>query len=145
GDGKTDLVFNTDNGLADEMLAGSGGSFGAATSLALPSGHLAIGVPTVDYNSDGKTDPVVEVGNTNQEEFGTYPFVSVDLLTGNGSGGFSNTATIQTTGQPDTDTIGLVAGDFQGSGAGLEVAVPITNGGGLQAGLDVIPLSSSGT
>jgi hypothetical protein len=81
GDGKTDVAFTTDNGLADEMLATSGGSMSSATSLTLPSGHLAIGVTTLDYNADGKTDLVVEADNTNVEEFG-FPFVILDLLTG---------------------------------------------------------------
>ena len=68
GDGKTDLAFTTDNGLLDVMLATSGGSMSSATSLTLPSGHLAIGVTTVDYNDDGDTDLVVEAENTNVEE-----------------------------------------------------------------------------
>ena len=57
GDGKTDLAFTTDDGLADVMLATSGGSISSATSLSLPSGHLAIGVTTVDYNDDGEHRP----------------------------------------------------------------------------------------
>ena len=129
GGGKTDLAFTTDDGLLDVMLATSGGSMSSATSLTLPSGHLAIGVTTLDYNDDGDTDLVVEVKNTNVEESGVA-FVGLDLLTGNGSGGFSDTSTYQTVGQPDYDTLGLVAGDFQGSSMGLEVAVPVTNGGG---------------
>ena len=52
--------------------------------------------------------------------------MSLDLFTGNGSGGFSDTSTYQTVGQADADTIGLVAGDFQGSTMGLEIAVPVT-------------------
>jgi RHS repeat-associated protein len=143
GDGKTDLVFTTDNSLVDEMLATSGGSMSAATSLPLPTGHLAIGVTTVDYNANGKTDLVVEVKNTNLEEGGA-PFVSVDLLTNGGSGTFSDTSTYQTVGQPDYDTLGLVAGAFQGPSMGLEVAVPVTNGGGFNSYLDIVPLSTSG-
>ena len=41
--------------------------------------------------------------------------VTLDLLTGDGSGDFSDTSTYQTVGQPNFDTLGLVAGDFQGS------------------------------
>ena len=116
----------------------------SATSLTLPSGHLAIGVDTLDYNGDGKPDLVVEADNTNVEEYSGYPFVSLDLLTGNGSGGFTDTSTYQTVGQPDLGTIGLVSGDFQGTTAGLEVAVPITNGGGYESSVDIVPLSTSG-
>jgi YD repeat-containing protein len=50
----------------------------------------------------------------------------------------------QTIGQPDVATLGPVAGDFQGSTTGLEVAVPVTNGGGYDSYLDIVPLSSAG-
>ena len=79
GDGKTDVAFITDDGLLDVMLATSGGSMSSATSLTLPSGHLAVGVTTLDYNDDGDTDLVVEAKNTNVEEGGD-PFVSLDLF-----------------------------------------------------------------
>ena len=117
GDGKTDVAFTTDNGLVDVMLAGSDGSMGSATSLTLPSGHVPIGVTTADYNDNGDLDLIVEAKNTNVEESG-IPFVSLDLLAGNGSGGFSDTATYQTVGQADYNTLGLVAGDFQGTDHG---------------------------
>ena len=80
GDGKTDIAFTTDNGLFDVMLATSGGSMGSATSLTLPSGHLAIGVTTVDYNDDGIADLIVEVNNTNIDGRRRGPFVSLDLF-----------------------------------------------------------------
>jgi YD repeat-containing protein len=141
----TDIAFTTDNGLLDEMIPTSSGSMSAATSLTLPSGHLAIGVTTLDYNSNGDIDLAVEVNNTNVEE-GSIPFVSLDLLTGNGTGGFSDTSTYQTVTVADYDTLGLVAGDFQGPSIGLEVAVPLSNGtGGTNSYLDVVPLSTSGT
>ena len=140
----TDIAFTTDNGLLDEMIPTSSGSMSAATSLTLPAGHLAIGVTTLDYNSNGDIDLAVEVENTNVEEDGD-PFVSLDLLAGDGAGGFTDTSTYQTVGQPDYDTLGLVAGDFQGSSMGLEVAVPVTNGGGGNGYIDIVPLSTSGT
>ena len=71
---------------------------------------------------------------------------------GLGSGGLTYTITpqplpanmtFQTSGQPDLATIGLVTGDFQGSSYGLEVAVPITNGGGAQVDLQIATLSTS--
>jgi len=139
----SDLVFNTDDGKADVMLATTGGSFGAATALALPSGHTAIGVTTTGSYGNGDVALVVEVANANVEE-GTSPLVSVDAFTANGTGGFSYTSTYQTPGKPDLATIGLVTGDFQGPGSGLEVAVPITNGVGFVAALEVVPLSSTG-
>ena len=141
GDGKTDVAFTTDNGLADVMLAGSGGSMSSATSLTLPSGHLAIGVTTADYNDDGDADLVVQAENSNLEE-GGFPSV-LDLYEGNGSGGFSDTATFQTVGNVDGGVTGLVTGDFQGSSIGLEVAVAVT--GDDTEYIDIVPLASSGT
>ena len=38
----------------------------------------------------------------------------------------------------------MVAGDFQGSTTGLEVAVAVDDGGGSQSFIDVVPISSSG-
>ncbi len=63
------------------------------------------------------------------EEFGSLPFVSLDLMAGSGSGSFSHISSYLTVGQPDTATVGLVAGAFKGSDGGLQVAVPISNGG----------------
>jgi RHS repeat-associated protein len=116
----------------------------SATSLSLPSGHQAYGVTTLDYNGDGKLDLAVAVHNTNVVE-GTGVFTSLDLFTGGSGGTFSYTSTYQTVGEADFTTLGLVAGDFNGTDAGLEVAVPITDGGGGFSYLDVVPISSSGT
>ena len=116
-DGKDDLAFTTDNGLADVMLAASGGSLGAATSLPMPAGYLAIGLTKVDYNTDGKTDLIVQVDNTNIHEFPGYGYddtiVGLNLYTGNGAGSFASTSAYLTTGHPDLDTLGIVAGCFQ--------------------------------
>jgi YD repeat-containing protein len=138
------VAFTTDNGLADVMVPSTAGTYSPAVSLALPAGHLAIGVTAVDYNNDGATDLVVQVQNTNVEENGV-PFVALDLFEGNGSGGFTDISTVQTTGQTDYGLIGIVAGDFQGTSAGLEVAVPVSNGGGYKSYIAVVPLTSSGT
>jgi FG-GAP-like repeat len=139
GGSETDLAFVTDNNLVDVMLATSGGSMSAATSLSLPSGHVAIGVTTVDYNNNGDTDLVVQTENTDLEE----PLVALDLYTNDGSGDFTHTSTFQTVGNVDTGVTGLVAGDFQGSSIGLELAVPVMGDGAEY--IDVVPLSSSGT
>ena len=114
GTSATGLVFNTDDGKADVMLPTSGGSFGEATALALPSGHTAIGVTTTGNYASGDTALVVEVKNANVEE-GGIPFVALDAFTTNGSGTFTYTSTFQTSGQPDLGTVGLVTGVFQGS------------------------------
>ena len=146
GDGKTDLVFTTDNGQADVLLAGTGGAMNFSSTLPLPSNHSAVGVTTLDYNGDGKTDLVLNVNDSSVTEFG-YPFLSLDLLTGNGMGGFGFqvTSTYRTVGQQDYAVQGLVAGKFGGESDGLEVAVPITEGAPGPGYVDVIKLSSAGT
>ena len=65
GDGLDDLAFTTDDGLAErDARPPRGGSFSSATSLTLPSGTTrAVGVATVDYNSDGNLDLVVETAD----------------------------------------------------------------------------------
>ena len=144
GDGLDDLAFTTDDGLADVMLATSDGSFSSATALSLPSGHSAIGITAVDYNDDGVPDLVVEAANANVNEGGA-PFVALDLFTGTGSASFDYVSTEQTVGQPDPATLGLVTGAFDGPDTGLEVAVPISDGGGGVVYIDIVPLSTSGT
>ncbi|QEH32071.1 Putative deoxyribonuclease RhsC [Aquisphaera giovannonii] len=145
GDGKTDLAFTSDNGVLVVLQASSGGSFGTATTPTLPSNHSAIGVTTTDYNSDGKVDLVVEVDNWNVTEVG-LPFVALDLMAGSGTGSFSNVSTYQTVGQPDSATLGLVAGAFNGSDAGLEIAVPVSTSPTVgDTYIDIVPLSTSGT
>jgi hypothetical protein len=124
------------------------GDFSATVSATDTVVGTASGVFTSNGESDlavvSSSTLAVEVKNTNVEEDGD-PFVSLDLLAGNGAGAFTDTSTYQTVGQPDYDTLGLVAGDFQGSSMGLEVAVPVTNGGGNNAYIDIVPLSTSGT
>jgi YD repeat-containing protein len=143
GDGLTDLAFATDDGSADVMLATGGGAMSAATPLPLLAGQSATGVTTVDYNGDGKTDLVVEVDDASVTE-GSGKFTALDLLTGNGAGGFSYTSRYLTVGLHDNETLGLVAGDFGGPADGLEVAVTVTNGGGFEAYIDVVSLDANG-
>jgi RHS repeat-associated protein len=141
GDGKDDLAITTGDGLLDVDLATTGGAL-TSSAVTLPTGHLAIGVIAVDYNSDGKTDLIVEASNTNISD-GAGTFVNLDLYTGSGSGGFSYTSTYSTGGHPDQATTGLVAGNFAG-GYTIEVAVPL--GGDSLSGvfMDVVPLSPVG-
>ena len=145
GDGVDDLAFTTDDGLVDVMFCASVGDFSRFTTLSMPSGHLAIGITAADNNDDGAPDLIVQALNTNVEEFGSVPFVSVDLIENNGYGGFSYESTYLTVGQQDMETLGIVAGDFNGPDAGLEVAVPISGGGENVSYLDVVPLAADGT
>ena len=123
GDGKTDLAFTTDDGLLDVMLATTGGSMGSATSAHAPLG------PPGRRRHHGRLQRRRQArpgrrGRQHQSGRGGAPFVSLDLLTGNGSGGFSDTSTYQTVGQQDFATLGLVAGDFQGSSTGSRSPCP---------------------
>ena len=77
---------------------------------------------------------------------GAGPFVALYLFEGNGSGGFTSESSVQLPGHASAYTQGIVAGDFQGTGAGLEVAVPEQGAGGaVPQFVDVVPLSTSGT
>ena len=146
GDGLTDLAFTTDDGVADVMLASGGGAMSAAAALTNPAGDPALGVTAADYNGDGKADLVVEVKNVALMEGGLpSSFAGLDLFANNGSGGFAYTSAVQTGAQLDADTLGLVAGDFGGPADGLQVALPVSDGGGGDAYIDVVPLASNGT
>ena len=79
GDGKTDLAFTTDDGLADVMLATSGGSMGSATEPDLPSGHLAIGVTT--STTTATATPTWSSRSRTPTRGERRPFVALDLLT----------------------------------------------------------------
>ncbi|WP_165234108.1 FG-GAP-like repeat-containing protein [Aquisphaera insulae] len=143
-DSKTDLAFTSDDGAVVVLLASTSGTFTTGTSPTLPSGFTAFGVVATDYNSDGKTDLVAEARNSNVTEIG-QPFIALDLLGGSGTGTFTSVSTYQTVGQACTATLGLVAGTFNGADAGLEIAVPVSNGTSGTTYLDIVPVSSSGT
>ena len=63
---------------------------------------------------------------------------------GSGSGEFSDTSSDQLVGHVDSGVLGLVSGDFQGSSAGPELAVPLA-GDGSTSYLDIVPLSTAAT
>ncbi len=112
GDGRADLAVSNAGGSSVTVLLGhvSGGFTAASGSpFAVGSGPGPIAVG--DFNGDGNLDLAV----TNIDS-GT-----VTVLRGNGSGGFSTTAT----GSPyavGTDPKGIAAGDFNGDGI-LDLAV----------------------
>jgi RHS repeat-associated protein len=148
GDGTSDLAFTTIDGLLDVMIATTGGSMTSAGSLPLASGHTAVDVTAVDYNGDGKLDLVVE--SATAVAGGTGTFACLNLFTGTGSSGAPFTAATSTpyltVGHPVTGVLGLVAGNFRGPSAGLEVGMLIH--GDTVAGqtefINLVPLDSSG-
>ena len=144
GDGDTDIAFATDDGLADVMLATSGGSMGSATSLTLPSGHLAIGVDHGRLQRRRRHRPGRR-GQEHQPRGGGGSFVGLDLLTGNGSGGFSYTSTYQTVGQPDMTTPRPGRRRLPGLHHGPRGRRARHQRRRLQSYVDVVPLSTSGT
>jgi hypothetical protein len=113
GDGKVDLVVLLPNTNQLAVFLGNGdGTFQAAkyVTIALPSGQVFATSPIVaaDYNQVGKLD-LVAVSAQNYEN------PSVDVLEGDGSGGFSNPHTIFTAGE-SIIIYNLVTGDFDGDG-----------------------------
>ena len=123
------------------MLATSGGSMSSATSLTLPSGHLAVGVDHGRLQRDGDADLVVEVNNTNVED-GDGPVRGLDLFDRQRLGRVSaTTSTYQTVGQPD-----CARRPGRRRLPGLQPRAsrsrcPSADGGGSRSYIDIVPLS----
>ena len=103
GDGKMDIVAGTSSGLA--FFAGNGtGQFQTPvysnTSLQITGGKLAVG----DFNGDGKLDIVGPPANGE--------FTGVEIMTGNGQGGFGSPIAYGGIGF----TAALLVGDFNSDG-----------------------------
>lgn len=109
GDGKRDLAVGNQAGNSVMVFLGNGnGTFGAATTLAMPGGPGAL--KAADVNSDGNVDIL---------SANTYDG-SIGVLLGNGNGGFTPAA-----GSPVVlgGQVGSVAiGDYNGDGK-LDLAV----------------------
>jgi len=98
-DSNADLVIvNTDDNTVSILLGDGAGSFSAASGSPVTVGTTPLGVVTADFNADSKMD--VAVTNTADS--------TVSILLGNGSGGFSATASSPATG---TGVVAIVAGD----------------------------------
>ena len=138
GDGKPDLAFTTDDGLVDIMLATGGGSYGAAAPLTLPANEKAFGVVATDFNGDGKPDLVVEVNNYTS----SHVFAGLVSYNGNGDGTFAQKDIYTSGGYNDYNTVGIVAGAFNGPDNGLEIALPIGSDDGDF--VYVLPISAAG-
>ena len=141
----TDLVFTTDDGLLLEMIPTSGGSMGSATSLTLPPGHTAIGVDRRSTTTAMAIPTSLSRSTTPTIEETAVPSSALDLLTGNGSGGFSEHRRTRRSARPITIRSAWSPATSRVPPMGLEVAVPISNGGADGSYVDIVPLSSSGT
>ena len=129
GDGRPDLAFTTDEGLADVMLAaGTAGAFGAASALTLPTGDVAIAVAATDYNGDGAADLVLGVNNTSPSSYPGYngpTLVGLVAYKGLGNGTFTAQGSYISNGFNNYTTLGIVVGQFHGPSNGLEVGLPV--------------------
>jgi hypothetical protein len=95
-DGKLDLAFSTQQGLA-VFLGNGDGTFGS------PIVNFISGMPSIgDFNGDGKLDLALAVADSN----------GVSVALGNGDGTFQNPSTIPISGVVDVVTVA----DFNGDG-----------------------------
>ncbi len=138
GDGRPDLAFTTDDNLVDVMLATGGGSYGAASSLTLPANDKAFGVVATDFNADGKPDLVVEVNNHSS----THRIRRRGLLQRQRRRDLRPEGQYTSNGFNDYNTVGLVAGAFNGPDNGLEIGLPIGSDDGDF--VYVLPISAAG-
>ena len=142
GDGKTDLAFTTDDGLADVMLADLRrlDELGHQPDAALgPPGRSAsprlttTTTATPTWSSRSRTP-------TSRRATGRSSASTCSRATARAAS--ATRRPTRPSASPITTRIGLVAGDFQGSSAGLEVAVPVTRRRRRQSYVDIVPLST---
>ncbi len=137
--GRDQMVFTTngsdggDSGLNFEQVAVGGGAT-AGSFISLPAGHHAVGATAGDYNKDGNLDLAIEARNDDRP---TDPgFITLDLLTGNGTGRFNYTSSLDTPGSLDTGVVGIVHGNFF-----QEVTAPTAPAVG-DSGFEAVPAGS---
>ncbi len=114
GDGKADLAVANFGDASVSILLGAGdGSFGAATSYAMPASTNPTSVVVGDFNGDSKLDLAVAAGYSSNS---TPGFVSI--LLGTGTGTFGARSDYMVGGEPRS----VATGDFNGDGR-LDLAV----------------------
>lgn len=134
-DGNADLAVANASGPSLPLLVGSGtGTFTASTTGAVSSVTSARWISALDFNADGKTDLAVA-----NDTAGT-----VALLTGSGTGSFTNALGSPYSGYTGISSLGI--GDFNGDG---RVDILAMNAGGNTVstvlGVGATPLVVSGT
>ena len=106
GDGHPDLIVADRSGGVDVLLGNGSGGFAAATSYAAGSNPVSVAV--ADVNDDGRPDLVVADENNGvvaDESDG------VDVLLGNGSGGFAEATSYAAGSAPYSVAVADVNGD----------------------------------
>ena len=68
----------------DDLLGDGAGSFHASAGSPITASYLAAGIATADFNGDGNLDLVVGTGGSH----------SVEMLLGDGTGGFTPAGTV---------------------------------------------------
>ncbi len=103
GDGKLDFVVISNGGPGVAELGNGDGTFTTGTSFN-PGAASPAGLVTADFDGDGRRDlAVLDIAN----------FENVHILLGDGTGTFTNTATLFTAGANPTS---FAAADFNGDG-----------------------------
>jgi hypothetical protein len=143
-DGKVDIVTTNDsNGTVSVLLGNGNGTFQPALNYVLPAqrdpfnwygtplAQTPVSLAVGDFNKDGKLDIAVTANTYSRvsEGYGGYaPYYNgyVNVLIGNGAGGFSADNSYALGSSYDPSTAGVAVGDFRGNG-NLDLAV--ANGG----------------
>jgi len=112
GDGKLDLVVNDGLGNLTVLTGNGNGTFQADRANGLADIYPSAGVAAADFNNDGRLDIAVSIGG---DRSSLDPETSVNVLLGNGGGGFTSAPAIgfdQFFGGSTT----IATGDFNGDG-----------------------------
>ena len=136
--GRDQVVITTNgaNGTDPGLYFAQGN--GTSAPIPLPAGQHAVGATAVDYNNNGTLDLAVEVNDDNRQTPTGDP-ITLDLLTGDGQGGFNFTSSQDTDGMINTGTVGIVSGNFGGTAPSL--AVPVAG----DAGFENVSVGSGGS
>jgi hypothetical protein len=113
GDGKADLAYcesDQNNGKLWIMIGKGDGTFKKPVSIPIQNGIYGFSFAVGDFNSDGKTDLLVNYNLTNFQS-------ETDLYLGNGDGTFQHKRVVKLPGNPGYNAEdGIVPADFNSDG-----------------------------